>query len=56
MGVKVEHETRTDKSTNLIEMLKTNPDIIASIKRGLADCEAGRVRPWEDIKKEHGIT
>ena len=31
---------------------KPSPELIEAIKKGVADCEAGRVRKWDDIKKD----
>ncbi len=35
-----------------LAILKKREDDIAAIKEGLADVEAGRIRPWSDTKAE----
>ena len=29
-----------------------SPETLEAIRRGLADAEAGRTRPWEDVKRD----
>lgn len=39
---------------SLVETLEimSNPKTMASIRRAMADIKAGRVTPWEEVKKE----
>ena len=38
-----------------IEWLKKDPEFMASLKRGIEDLKAGRMVPWEQVRKELGI-
>jgi len=42
-------------SADVVEELKKDKDIMASVLRGVEDCKAGRVRLWSEIKRERGI-
>lgn len=35
--------------------VKSSSDLLSAIGEGLADYKAGRVRPWEEIKRELGL-
>lgn len=45
-----------DEYESLKETLEimSDPDLMRDIKDGLDDIKAGRVTPWEDVKKELG--
>ena len=35
--------------------IRGSHDFMGGIRRGLADCREGRIKPWSKIKKELGI-
>ncbi len=45
----------TFSKERLMAQLKSDPKFMDGIKRGVADCKAGRIRDWKEIKKELGI-
>ncbi len=42
-------------SGGIPEWVSSNPSIMAGIRAGLADLADGRVRPWEEVRKELGL-
>lgn len=39
----------------MAEWAKAHPEIVAGLREGLKDYREGRMRPWEDVKKELGL-
>ncbi|HEX75767.1 MAG TPA: hypothetical protein G4O12_04200 [Dehalococcoidia bacterium] len=48
-------QLKISSSNELVESLKSDAKFMEGIKRGVADYKAGRMRDWEDVKKELGI-
>ncbi len=47
----MEATTRRQTSHEVAEEVITDPETIESIECGLADLEAGRVKPWSKVKR-----
>lgn len=47
--------TRTFKARELVESLRSDPEIMEAVERGMEARLAGRVKPWSRVKKELGI-
>jgi len=39
----------------LVEQMKADKGFMGGIRRGIADCKAGRIIPWSKVKEELGI-
>ncbi len=37
------------------DVLKADKEFIDEVKRGVADCKAGRMRPWDKVQRELGM-
>jgi hypothetical protein len=54
-AVETKEQLKMSSDKDLVEQLKSDPQFMEGIKRGVADCKAGRMRDLEDVKKELGI-
>jgi len=52
MGTKVKDDLYVSTKAELIETLKADPLIMDGIRRGIEACKSGKVRHWEDIKRD----
>ena len=58
---RVRHETGQPVSWDFLEsMIETldvvnDAELMASIRQGIQDIAEGRVKPWEDVKRELGL-
>jgi predicted transcriptional regulator len=53
-AVQTKEQLKASSISKLVENLKADSRFMEGIKRGVADCKAGRMRDLEDVKRELG--
>ncbi len=52
MSPEVKERTANEQ---IVKELLSNKEFVSSVKRGIAECKAGKIISWADAKKELGI-
>ena len=51
----LQERTAAPFSEFVTRYVKTSPDMLASIRCGVANVRAGKTRPWSEIRREIGL-